>query len=74
MKNWLRDDKKVREWMFGTISDGSFKGRGFFRTGVIQRMIDEHVARKHNHSHRLWGLIVLELWLSTIVDVTEVFK
>ena len=63
MKNWLRDDKKVREWMFGTISDGSFKGRGFFRPGVIQRMIDEHGAKKHNHSHRLWGLTVLELWL-----------
>jgi asparagine synthase (glutamine-hydrolysing) len=63
MKNWLRENTKLRAWVFDMLSDAQFKQRGFFRPGVVQRMLEEHMRKTHNHSHRLWGLIVLELWL-----------
>ncbi len=68
MKNWLREDAKVREWIADILSDGFFKDRGFFRPGIVQRMLDEHVRKTHNHSHRLWGLIVLEFWLRSCLE------
>jgi asparagine synthase (glutamine-hydrolysing) len=68
MKNWLREDAIMREWIGDTLGDGSFKGRGFFRPTVVQRMVDEHVRKTHNHSHRLWGMIVLEFWLRSWFD------
>jgi asparagine synthase (glutamine-hydrolysing) len=63
MKNWLRENARMREWIADVLSDGCLRQRGFFRQGVVRRMIEEHVRKSHNHSHRIWGLIVLELWL-----------
>jgi asparagine synthase (glutamine-hydrolysing) len=63
MKNWLREDAKLRAWVLDMLSDAHFNHNGFFRPGVVRRMIEEHVRKSHNHSHRIWGLIVLELWL-----------
>jgi asparagine synthase (glutamine-hydrolysing) len=62
MKNWLREDA-VRRWTEERLSDGALARTGLFRPGVIRRMLDEHTRKTHNHSHRLWGLIVLGAWL-----------
>jgi asparagine synthase (glutamine-hydrolysing) len=63
MKNWLRDNARIRTWIADVLSDGSFRERGFFRTNFVQRMMEEHMRKTHNHSHRLWALVVLETWL-----------
>ncbi len=68
MKNWLRIDEGVRTWMEEVFSDHSFKERGFINPSFIKRMVDEHRDKSHNHSHRLWGLVVLELWLRSCLD------
>jgi asparagine synthase (glutamine-hydrolysing) len=68
MKNWLRENGDLREWAWGILGDGTFRGRGFFRPPVVRRMLDEHVRKSHNHSHRLWGLIVMESWLRSWFD------
>ena len=68
MKNWLREDDKLKAWVLTTLSDASFRERGFVRPEFVQRMLDEHQRKIHNHSHRLWGLVVLELWLRKHLD------
>jgi len=64
MKNWLREDGKLREWFHDTLTRSSFRDRGLFKTEFIQRLLREHASKSHNHTHRLWGLMVLETWLS----------
>ncbi|MEW6001527.1 MAG: asparagine synthase (glutamine-hydrolyzing) [Nitrospirota bacterium] len=68
MKNWLRENKKVRKWIEETFSNESFVNRSLFRTDYVRRIIDEHLKKDHNHSHRLWGLLVLEIWLRAWLD------
>jgi asparagine synthase (glutamine-hydrolysing) len=63
MKNWLRDNTKIRRWVEEVLSEGPIKDSGFFRLQFIQRLMQEHTQRTHNHSHRLWALVVLGLWL-----------
>ncbi|MFQ5759441.1 MAG: asparagine synthase (glutamine-hydrolyzing) [Acidiferrobacterales bacterium] len=63
MKNWLRDAPAVNQWLSELLSDNFFKDIGFFREEYVQRMLDEHLRKRHNHSHRLWGLSVLTAWL-----------
>ena len=63
MKNWLRVDGKTRTWMVEVLCDGNLEARRFFRADFIRRMVDEHQSKTQNHSHRLWALLVLELWL-----------
>jgi asparagine synthase (glutamine-hydrolysing) len=63
LKNWLREDEDLRQVLLDHLSDDTFRSRGLFRQGAIDRMLREHDDKVHNHSHRLWALLVLELWL-----------
>jgi asparagine synthase (glutamine-hydrolysing) len=67
MKNWLRSEAKLPAWMAEILSDVALK-RSFFCPSVIPTLIEEHLNKSHNHSHRLWALIVLELWLRAWLD------
>lgn len=68
MKNWLRDRPESQKWMIEVLSDTQFQQRGFFSNGFVQRLIQEHLRKSHNHSHRLWSLLVLELWFREHLD------
>jgi asparagine synthase (glutamine-hydrolysing) len=68
MKNWLREDSRVQEWVEETLSEDCLKSRGMFRPSAVRRLLSEHLHKRHNHSHRLWSLAVLELWLRAWLD------
>jgi asparagine synthase (glutamine-hydrolysing) len=68
LKNWMRDDRGVREFMRDLLSEETVRRRGLFQPGRIQAMIREHLEHRENHAHRLWALMVLELWMAKHVD------
>jgi asparagine synthase (glutamine-hydrolysing) len=35
--------------------------RGWFQPAEVDRLVEEHVRGSHNHAHRLWCLMALEL-------------
>jgi hypothetical protein len=45
--------------------DGSVADTGYFRRGIIERMLKEHSESVADHSYRLWALLVLDIWLSS---------
>jgi asparagine synthase (glutamine-hydrolysing) len=47
---------------------GGASARGRFRPEVVRRLLDEHARGKRDHGHRLWCLLVLELWERTWLD------
>jgi asparagine synthase (glutamine-hydrolysing) len=60
MKNWLN-----RQWnplMHELLSAGNLTRDGLFDAGYIERLMKEHEAHTHNHSHLLWALMVFQLW------------
>ncbi len=63
LKNWLRLDgvlgRRVRE----SLRAGDSPVAEILRPRYLERLIDEHSARRHNHSHRLWAAFVLDAWL-----------
>lgn len=63
LKNWMRDNTKVKAFVFDLLSEETIHRRGLFRSDVVNRMVQEHLNKTRNHSHRLWSLAVLELWL-----------
>ena len=66
MKNWIREPGAVREFVLETISGQ--KKRGLFQPAAISKMVNDHLKKKRNNSHRLWSLTVLEAWLSSQFD------
>ncbi|MFQ6084061.1 MAG: asparagine synthase (glutamine-hydrolyzing) [Candidatus Aminicenantia bacterium] len=60
IKNWLK--KELKELMFDFLDEKRIESSGFFNYPFIKKMIDEHLKGKENHSHRLWALLVFEMW------------
>jgi len=50
------------------LLDDSARDRGWFRPAAIARLLDEHAAGRADHGHRLWALVMLELWQRTHVE------
>lgn len=63
MKVWLRGDGPLARRVTKILSPDAIRARGLLRPEPVQRLLEEHRARRHNHSHRIWALYVLELWL-----------
>ncbi len=59
----LRD--RIRE----TLLEKRTAERGYFETGYIKLLIDEHERGRRDHSHSLWMLWMLELWHRKYLDI-----
>lgn len=57
---WLRAD--LRPLVHDTVLSPAALGRGYFRPDAVRRLVSEHEARSRDHSHRIWALLMLELW------------
>jgi asparagine synthase (glutamine-hydrolysing) len=68
LKSWLRSRGDVTTWIEALLAPEVVRRRGLFRPDAVQRMLDEHRRRRHNHSHRIWALAILEAWLQACLD------
>jgi len=61
LARWFRDDlrEQARDVL---LSDG------LFRRATVERLLAEHDAGRIDHGHRLWCLLVLELWRRAWVE------
>ncbi len=64
LKNWLRSNGALQRRVGELLSPERIRRRGLFRPEAVARLFDEHLRFRHNHSHRIWTLYVLEAWLS----------
>jgi asparagine synthase (glutamine-hydrolysing) len=64
--DWLRGPLAP---MTGDLLLGSrFRSRGIFSQATVTRMWNEHQSGARDHRHRLWSLLMLELWFRQFVD------
>jgi asparagine synthase (glutamine-hydrolysing) len=66
LKHWLNGP--LRPMMSDLLSETSVRQRGYFDSRIIADWIEEHNTGRANHSHRLWSLMVLELWQRKTLD------
>jgi asparagine synthase (glutamine-hydrolysing) len=62
---WLRTE--LRPLAGDVLLDDTARKRGLFRAAAVESLLAEHQLER-DHAHRLWGLLVLELWLRAHVD------
>lgn len=60
MKHWLRTS--LKSMMLDLLSRDSLHKHGYFDRPMVSKWIQEHLNGYANHSHRLWSLMVFEMW------------
>jgi asparagine synthase (glutamine-hydrolysing) len=66
----------IGEWLRGPLApmtdelllDGRLRQRGIFNHAEVTRLWHEHRSGRGDHRHRLWQLIMLELWFRAFID------
>ncbi|MEO8074810.1 MAG: asparagine synthase (glutamine-hydrolyzing) [Acidobacteriota bacterium] len=66
----------IGDWLRGALAamttelllDGRLRDRGIFEAREVSRLWDEHRTGRAQHPHRLWQLVMLELWFRQFID------
>jgi asparagine synthase (glutamine-hydrolysing) len=66
----------IGEWLRGPLApmadallgDGRLRERGIFNDREVARLWTEHRTARADHRHRLWQLMMLELWFRQFID------
>jgi len=66
----------IGQWLRGPLApmttelllDGRLRDRGIFNQGEVARIWEEHRTGRTEHPHRLWQLVMLELWFRQFID------
>jgi asparagine synthase (glutamine-hydrolysing) len=66
----------IGSWLRGPLApmvdalflDGRLRSRGVFNHDVVARLWREHRDGVRDHRHRLWSLVMLELWFRQFAD------
>ena len=66
LDQWLRGD--LRDMLIDSILSKHAAERGFFQPRYVQRLVDEHLRSKRDHSLLLWSLLMFERFLQIYVD------
>jgi len=59
--DWLR--RELRPLLLEVIHGSALAHTGLFRSEILHRWTEEHMARRHNIGFHLWGLMILLLWM-----------
>lgn len=63
---WLRGD--LGQWAESLFTSDTFKQRGVFKTERVLALLRLHQSGKFELGHRIWSLIVLEMWFREWMD------
>ena len=66
ISRWFQNELKNE--LRGVLLDPVCLNRGIFRPQAIEKLVTEHIDGKREHSHRLWALLMLELWFREYMD------
>jgi asparagine synthase (glutamine-hydrolysing) len=66
ISRWFRED--LRELARETLLGAPAADRGLFDQARVARLLRDHAEGRAEHGHRLWTLLMLELWLREHID------
>jgi asparagine synthase (glutamine-hydrolysing) len=61
---WFRTE--LRDYVRDTLLSPSARSTAYLSRGFVQTLVDDHLAGRANHGHKLWTLLAFERWLALL--------
>jgi asparagine synthase (glutamine-hydrolysing) len=69
ISRWFRED--LRDYAGDLLLGERARRRGQLRPAAVERLLREHALGRADHAHRLWCLLMLELWQRAHVEANR---
>jgi asparagine synthase (glutamine-hydrolysing) len=66
IKNWLKNE--LKPMMHDVLNRESVTRDGLFNWDYIEKTIEDHLSGRANNSHKLWALMVFQMWKKTYAE------
>lgn len=63
---WFRGE--LRDYVRDTLLASSARSSSYLSRPFVQRLVDDHLAGRGNHGHKLWTLLTFERWLNLLPE------
>jgi asparagine synthase (glutamine-hydrolysing) len=67
---WLAGD--MAGFARGLLAPDRVGAAGFFRPEAVTRLLDDHAARKEDHSFAIWSLLCFQIWYERFIAADAV--
>ena len=65
LRSWFRGPLRYR---LESLLEPKARIGPYVDEGAVRRLVQEHLTARRDHSHLLWRLLVLEVWLGALAD------
>lgn len=62
---------QLKNFVLDHLSARQLDRMGLFKPEKVSQLINEHIAKKKDNSHQIWGLLYLSLWWQQFIDQNE---
>ncbi len=66
LARWLNAD--LKSFMLDHLNEERIRRQGLFHYPYIKRLIDQQLAKSHDHREPLWTLLVFQVWYDKYID------
>jgi len=66
VSKWFRND--LKNYIFEVLLDSKTLNRGYFKRGKIERLLNDQITLRYDHSAKIWALLFLEMWFRVFID------
>jgi len=66
VSRWFRNE--LKDYVYDILLDPRTLKRGYFRREGVERLLDDHIALRYDHSSKIWALLFLEIWFRVFID------
>jgi asparagine synthase (glutamine-hydrolysing) len=66
VSRWFRNE--LRDYVYEILLDAKTINRGYFKRDGIERLLNDHITARYDHSSKIWALLFLESWFRVFID------
>lgn len=60
---WIRGP--LYDWAYQLLHSDSINNEGYLNYPAIKNLWDEHQSKKFDHTHKIWNILMFQLWLKS---------